>query len=343
MHPPAARTSPPNTEPGKSGQEGPAREADRSPAAVRPGGIRNRTVEIVPTLRAPVMRAAPPLLPPVRTGWPNLLVVLLLVSTGAVAPGAAWLGSPRFPDMATPTVSPRVVGAGAAVASGAPLAITSFTANPALVTLPNATFFNVTATGGVPPLSYWYTRLPVGCLTQNTSSLRCTPYAAQFYYVTVIVNDSAHAFVNATLSFRSQIVYNPPPVIVAYDVVPSQVKVGQKAVFNVTVTGGTGLISFFFAGLPPGCTSFSASQLSCIPKGSGTFDVRVIVSDSVGFQLTQIIPFHVTPGAGSATTAGSPLLNTALALGGSVAIAAVLLAVGLLFLRRSRRVPPPPN
>jgi hypothetical protein len=221
------------------------------------------------------------------------------------------------------------------------LAITSFAADPATLTLPNSTYFNVTTRGGISPLSYWYTGLPDGCLTQNTSSLRCQPYAAQLYYVTVTVNDSAHASVSSTLQFHSKIVYAPPPVITAYFVSPTAVVVGQQAIFTVNVTGGTPLISYFFTGLPKGCTSFSDAHLSCVPLAAGSYQVRVLVNDAVGYLTAQTVPFTVTGGSGASTNSTPLLLGSGGGLVGLVAMAAVVVLVAMLLVRQTRRRKPP--
>jgi YVTN family beta-propeller protein len=77
-------------------------------------------------------------------------------------------------------------------------------ANPARITLGNATSFTASTSGGVPPLSYVYAGLPGGCPTQNASLLSCTPTSTGTFNVTVTVTDehggSAHASATLTVA-----------------------------------------------------------------------------------------------------------------------------------------------
>ena len=72
-----------------------------------------------------------------------------------------------------------------------PLSVTSFTSAPNPASAGNPVDFVTTARGGVPPYSYWYSGLPPGCVSVDSTTLICTPTAAGNYSVNVKVNDSS--------------------------------------------------------------------------------------------------------------------------------------------------------
>jgi len=61
-------------------------------------------------------------------------------------------------------------------------------------------YLNVSSIGGVGPITFTFTGLPPGCLSSNTSSLRCVPAHAGAFSVTAYVNDSAGHSTNASAS-----------------------------------------------------------------------------------------------------------------------------------------------
>lgn len=77
--------------------------------------------------------------------------------------------------------------------------VLSFSAVPLYPFVGELTYLNASAIGGVGPIAFTYTGLPPGCVSANTSSLRCTPSHAGVYDVTVFANDSAGDSGNATL------------------------------------------------------------------------------------------------------------------------------------------------
>lgn len=75
-------------------------------------------------------------------------------------------------------------------------ALTSFQVSELNSTLGTQIWFNATATGGTPPLTFSYTGLPLGC-RGNTTSFSCTPTRAGAYTVTVTAVD-AYGFTSST-------------------------------------------------------------------------------------------------------------------------------------------------
>jgi hypothetical protein len=68
--------------------------------------------------------------------------------------------------------------------------IASFAVSSSPVAVGSATVLSVGVAGGSGVYSYEYSGLPSGCLSSNTSSLRCVPTTAGTYNVTVTVTDS---------------------------------------------------------------------------------------------------------------------------------------------------------
>jgi hypothetical protein len=202
-------------------------------------------------------------------------------------------------------------------------------------------YFNVTALGGAPPYSYAFSGLPYSCPSQNVSDLLCATYYVGTFHVKVTVNDTAGGSVSAGTTVNFTQFVAPPPVLQSFTVSPSSVAVGSIAVLSANVTGGTIPLSFLFFGLPPGCASFNAAQLSCIPSGAGTFVVNCTVSDGIGRGVSALVTLTVT-GAASPPAHGSVIGGPIPEVGLGVAGVAVL-AIGVVAWRgRSGKRPPTP-
>lgn len=76
-----------------------------------------------------------------------------------------------------------------------------------------------------------------------------------------------------------------PPIVGQLTVSPSTIDLGQSAAFSVRVATNARNLSYGFTGLPGGCDSANLSVLRCIPNSTGTFPVRVNVSDPSGFLI----------------------------------------------------------
>ncbi len=97
--------------------------------------------------------------------------------------------------------SPAAVTVVFMVSANGPM-VSSFTISPASVVKGSSVMLTVEVAGGSSPFAYQYDRLPAGCVTENSSSLTCTPTETGTWLVEVTVSDSMgrEAFGNASLT-----------------------------------------------------------------------------------------------------------------------------------------------
>lgn len=190
-----------------------------------------------------------------------------------------------------------------------------------------ALWFNLTVTGGAPPLSASYVGLPVGCASANTFQLTCSPSSSGSVEVTAQVRDGLGSVAASTPEL---VVVAPVLSIADLLVSPRTIAVGENVTFNLTMIGGTGPLSITWDGLPAGCDSAGA-HFVCVPAESGTYQVSVRITDAAGVTVEGTSALNVT-NAPSEPAASQTVWWVAIA-GGSAA-----LAMGIaLVLRRSRR------
>jgi hypothetical protein len=142
------------------------------------------------------------------------------------------------------------------------------------------TTLQATVTGGSGNYSFVWSGLPTGCASQDSILLNCTPTTAGVYDITLNVTDSNN------MSVMSGVLYyivSTDPTVSIPTASPASVDVGQLATFSVTTSGGSGGNSYFWSGLPSGCTSSDAATLSCAISAVGTYRINVTVTDSNGF------------------------------------------------------------
>ncbi|HEY6238641.1 MAG TPA: YncE family protein, partial [Thermoplasmata archaeon] len=113
------------------------------------------------------------------------------------------------------------------------------------------------------------------------------------------------------------------PSIASFAATPSSIAVGDETNFTVVVSGGSGPLSYAYAGLPPGCSSQNASIVPCRPTAAGSYDVTVTVSDAVGRSANASSGLVVSAPNGSPLSVTVSITPAAVALGGSTTIAAL--------------------
>ncbi|MCI4317680.1 MAG: PKD domain-containing protein, partial [Thermoplasmata archaeon] len=152
--------------------------------------------------------------------------------------------------------------------------------------------FSVKAIGGDFAYSYAYSGLPPGCVTANTPSLTCTPQSGGNYSVGVSVTDRAgHSMqiaVNLTIAGH--------PLALAVALSTQELDLGQGVVLTATASGGAGAPwSYSYKGLPEGCQSQNAGQLSCTPAQPGSYPVLTTATDAQGEMISSSASFIVHP------------------------------------------------
>ncbi|MFI5417567.1 MAG: PKD domain-containing protein [Candidatus Lutacidiplasmatales archaeon] len=203
--------------------------------------------------------------------------------------------------------------------------------DPALtvvLTVSNATpllgqtiLINATASGGAGPYSYSYLDLPPGCVSVNSPSIGCLPTQAGFYNFSVIVTDLNGVSSNASTGFQ---------LIFDFTVVaPTLATVHQPFRLVVKAGGGYGKLTYNYTGLPSGCPSVDAAQLTCTPNDIGVYNISISVHDALGEHASHSVKVEVLQ-------ANSMPFSSPLIIGGAGA-AAVLAIVALLVLSHRRK------
>lgn len=160
--------------------------------------------------------------------------------------------------------------------------ITAFSGTPSTVTLGSPIELIASVANGSPPLTYSFSGLPPGCLSANASSIGCTPTATGSYTLHMTALDAAGLGANAT----AILVVNPRPSALSLMIQPSLLEVGSSVLLSLNLSGGTLPYSYRYSGLPPGCTSESAADWTCLPTETGTFLVAVIATDASNWSIT---------------------------------------------------------
>ncbi|MCI4319073.1 MAG: hypothetical protein L3K23_02935 [Thermoplasmata archaeon] len=169
-------------------------------------------------------------------------------------------------------------------------------------------------------LEYSYAGLPPGCSSRSTPRLSCTTQQPGDYAVTVRVIDSVGVVVSLTRS----ILVDPRPTLASF--VPSLpiAEVGRPVSLSADGVGGTGALTFAYAGLPTGCVATQSSTVNCVPTEAGTFPVIAQATDALGVEAVAATTLSVVPAPAVAAftvsppvvDVGQPVVVAALSAGG---------------------------
>lgn len=159
--------------------------------------------------------------------------------------------------------------------------VNSLEVSPPSLSLGDSLTLTTAASGGAQPYSYSYSGLPQGCSSADELELTCVPTEDGNYTISVIVTDSTGAKAGATagLEVTGTLV---APVISSFSANPASIYLGSSTIFSVTVSAGTGSISYIYSGLPAGCSTKDSSSLACTPNGTGSYNVEVTVVGAGG-------------------------------------------------------------
>lgn len=175
-------------------------------------------------------------------------------------------------------------------------ATSSLTINPFVsVTAPTATpatkkadvgqnvHFEVTVSGGTPPLTIQWVGLWKGCNPGNTASFTCRATTNGTFDVAAPVIDSLG---NSAWGAASTYQVLPNISIGTPTASSPYINLGQSVKFTASPTGGTGTYTYAWANLPTGCVDSGKPIVSCTPTVKGTFNINVTITDSNSFSIT---------------------------------------------------------
>jgi chitodextrinase len=150
------------------------------------------------------------------------------------------------------------------------LALTS----PISVDVGQLVYFSCSGAGGASPYSYSWTFGDGSSVTGASPSH--TYSTLGMMNISCTVTDSFGTIAKSKPISLS--VYSDPSIR-SFTSTPASLDLGQRIIFLVSTNGGNGSLTFSYSNLPSGCTSTNSSSFSCTPASSGTYDVRVTVTD----------------------------------------------------------------
>jgi hypothetical protein len=130
------------------------------------------------------------------------------------------------------------------------------------------------------------------------------------------------------------------PLIASLAANPNPVVAGNSTVFTTTVSGGTLPYAFSYSGLPNGCASNNSAMLACVPRGAGTFNVTVIITDAKGSVAKGTLSLVVTEAPSITSSKGGFLSSITSFDWMIIALAAVVVLLVLLAVYLGRRKKP---
>ncbi len=148
--------------------------------------------------------------------------------------------------------------------------------------------------------------------------------------VTATYGTSSEVF-SVTITVSS----SPPPLsITSFAASPAIFDLGYSTSFQVVASGGSGSLSYYYSGLPTGCSTpaTTVSSFSCSPTSGGTYNVSVTVADQAGHSAQAWLTLTVlaaTHASGSATDWTPYILAAAV-------VVAIVVVLAVLLLRRRR-------
>jgi len=197
--------------------------------------------------------------------------------------------------------------------------------------------FSASTYGGSGSYVWTWIGLPGTCNGSSAALVQCRP--------SVPGNDTVWATVTDSNGFSTRsspvtvAVTSLPTVVVA--ATPSSVVEGNSVSIHATVSGGYGVETFTWSGLPAGCTAPNGPSLTCSPSVAGTYHVNVVATDQNGGSGLATDMVNVTAPAG-------PSSWTPLVIGIVAGVLVILVVVVLLIRRhqgktatRSKEVVPP--
>lgn len=146
---------------------------------------------------------------------------------------------------------------------------------------------------------------PTGPAQDGVISTACTAFSPGTYtiWLNITDNDSSYVQTYTTLTV------DPAPAVTLSASDSGGIDLGQRFTLWGNATGGSGVFSYVWHGLPPGCASNDTSTLSCTPTAVGTYSAYVSAVDSNGNQVvSSAVTITVNPALSAVTVSASPLM-----------------------------------
>jgi len=191
-------------------------------------------------------------------------------------------------NWANAAYSPFAVIADAIQSTPGPLSA-SVTADSNIVDVGELASFSCTGTGGLSPYQYSWT-FGDGSTGSGASTSHIYNTLGSMTAVCTVTDQlgpPAHA--------QTQVLVSIDPSITSFTASPTSLFAGDKATFSVSASGGYGALTYSYANLPGGCLSTNATVLSCYPTSSGSYHVRVTVTDRAGESASSEVSVAVGP------------------------------------------------
>jgi PKD repeat protein len=211
----------------------------------------------------------------------------------------------------------------------------SASATPSSVDVGQTVSFSCTAGGGVAPYTYSWVFGDGTTGTGQSATHSYTTAGSMTAVCTVRDSDSTTATGAASVAVVAL------PSVTTPSASPNGPLEGSSVTITVSASGGSGGLTYTWAGLPPGCVSANSPSVTCTPTSSGTYQVSVTVVDSNGGQVTsQALSLTVSASfLGQPQAQGFEILSAGLGL----VIVVIVVVVAVLVLRRRRRPGNPPQ
>lgn len=240
----------------------------------------------------------------------NGVATFTTTPTGGLAPYTlSYSGLPaNCPSQDSPTLScaPQVPGsyvvtvrivdslgvdssAEASMTVVAHVTVSTLSASPGAIDLGQTTSISAVVGGGFAPFTFGFSGVPTGCPSVNSATYSCTPSETGTYPVSVQVSD----WLGYSAQGLSALTINPDPTVTAFAPSTPAITLGDSVTFAAVAAGGTGTLSYSYAGLPAACAGSTAATFTCTPTGPGNYTVSVAVVDSVGYTATASATFSV--------------------------------------------------
>lgn len=226
--------------------------------------------------------------------------------------------------VATASVTVRITG----------LVVSSFTIVPSIVAIGQTTRLTTVLANPTGQENYAYAPLPLGCASQNATTLTCTPRQGGVFDVGVIVTapNGSRGAASATLT-----VTGGNLSVASFTATPAAVDLGSSTTFQVALLNASNAsTSVTFSGVP-GCAETDAARnitigsnppffgvsIGCTPTARGTFTANAsVTSGSNRTEANTTLAVNSAPSArvgvsAAAIDLGQPLTFTATAVNGS--------------------------